>query len=254
MASLESLKNPVTRLGVLGTAGSQSASFRRNEVDNSNIWDPAKQYYLNDIVFSSIDGGAYVMDGGATTGSAAPLTAVLGGDDPATNWVSAGADVIWVPLAPGGPRVVEPVGAQSATVVAGGAITFTNCNLLQAAVGGTNVSLGFANYMAQIQFTLVLTPVAPATAIVAADWANLTFTPTTGTAVPARVVTVQPLTSAAGATTNNVALSVYVPLAADGTTESIVLTGAMNAASTATGVISNVSVTYLPIVPVAVVP
>jgi len=246
MASLESLKNPVTRLGVLGTAGSQSASFRRNEVNNSNIWDATKQYYLNDIVFSAIDGGAYVMDGGATLLSAAPLTAILGGDDPAVDWVS-GASPVWVPLAANGPRVVEPANAQSATVVAGGAITFTNCNLLQSAVGQT-VLLGDANYMAQIQFTLVLTPVAPATAISAADWANLTLTPTGGTAVSARLVTVQPVLGT-GAQTNNFAASVYVPLAIDGTTTSIVLTGAMNAASTATGVISNLNVSYVPLVP-----
>ena len=79
MASLESLKNPVTRLGVLGTAGSQSASFRRNEVDNSNIWDVTKQYYLNDMVFSGVDGGMYVMDGGATASSAPPLRPFLAG-------------------------------------------------------------------------------------------------------------------------------------------------------------------------------
>jgi len=248
MASLESLKNPVTRLGVLGTAGSQSASIRRNEVNNSNIWDVAKQYYLNDIAFSAIDGGAYVMDGGPTIGGAAPLTAVLGGDDPATDWV-VGAPPVWVPLAPNGPRVVEPAGAQSATVVAGGAITFTNCNLVQSAVGGTQL-LGDANFMAQIQFTLVLTPVLPATAILAADWATLTLTPTGGTPNPgtARLVTVQPVTGT-GAQTNNFAASVYVPLNADGSTTSIVLTGAMNAASTATGAITNLSVSYVPLGP-----
>jgi hypothetical protein len=102
--------------------------------------------------------------------------------------------------------------------------------------------------MAQIQFTLVLTPVAPATAILAADWANLTLTPTGGTAVSARLVTVQPVLGT-GAQTNNFAASVYVPLAIDGTTTSIVLTGAMNAASTATGVISNLNVSYVPLVP-----
>jgi hypothetical protein len=42
---------------------------------------------------------------------------------------------------------------------------------------------------------------------------------------------------------------VYVPLAIDGTTESIVLTGAMNSTSTATGAITNLSVSYVPLVP-----
>jgi len=243
MASLESLKNPVTRLGVLGTAASQSSSFRRNEVDNSDIWDVTKQYYLNDTVFSGIDGGAYVFSGGATTLSAPPLTSILGGDDPATDWTSNAAPV-WVPLAGYGPRVVEPTGTgtggQSATLATGGAIAFTNCNLLQADVG-ENVALGNANYMAHVQMTITFNAVATA-----AEWFNLTFTPTTGTAVPARAVTVVP---AVGVALQNVSVSVYVPLAADGTTESIVLTGAMNAASLLTAVISNVNVSYIPVVP-----
>jgi hypothetical protein len=240
MASLESLKNPVTRLGVLGTAGSQSASFRRNEVNNSNVWDATKQYYLNDIAFSAIDGGAYVMDGGITVGSAAPLTAILGGDDPATDW-TASAAAIWVPLAGNGPRVVEPAGAQSATLVAGGAITFTNCNLLQAAVG-TSVILGDTNFMAHVQFAITFSAVATA-----AEWFNLTLTPTGGTVTPAVAVTVVP---AVGVALQNVSVSAYVPLAADGTTTSIVLTGAMNPASLLTATIAAVNVSYVPLVPI----
>lgn len=248
MASLESLKNPVSRLGVLGTAASQSASFRRNEVNNGDIWDVTKQYYLNDMVFSEIDGGAYVFSGGATAGGAPPQTSILGGVDPATDWFNGNS--VWVPLATLGPRVVEPTGAQSATAATGGAFAFVNCNLEQESVGNaTNFPLGSANYMAHVQFTLTLTPVAPATAILAADWANLTFTPTGGTAASAVSVTVQPLVSAAGATTNNVSLSAYVPLATDGTTESIDLTGAMNSASTATVAISNLNVSYIPVMP-----
>ena len=241
MASLESLKNPVTRLGVLGTAASQSASFRRNEVDNSDIWDVTKQYYLNDMAFSGIDGGAYVFSGVATTLSAPPLSSILGGDDPATDWTSNAAPV-WVPLAGYGPRVVEPTGTagQGATLAAGGAIAFTNCNLTQTAVG-LNAALGNANYMAHVQMTITFNAVATA-----AEWFNLTFTPTLGTAVPAVAVTVVP---AVGVALQNVSVSAYVPLAADGTTEQIVLTGAMNAASLLTALISNVNVSYIPVVP-----
>lgn len=240
MASLESLKNPVSRLGILGTAASQSASFRRNEVNNSDIWDVTKQYYLNDMAFSEIDGGAYVFSGGATTQSAPPQTSILGGDDPATDWTS-NADPVWVPLAGFGPRVVEPTGVQGATLVAaGGAISFTNCDLLQAAVG-SNVPLGYANYMAHVQMTITFNALATA-----AEWFNLTFAPTLGTATPAVAVTVVP---AVGLLAQNVSVSAYVPLAADGTTESIVLTGAMNAASALTALISNVNVSYIPVVP-----
>lgn len=240
MASLESLKNPVTRLGVLGTAGSQSGSFRRNEVDNSNIWDAAKQYYLNDVVFSAIDGGAYVMDGGPTVGSAAPRTAVVGGADPATDW-TASATAVWVPLAPSGPRVVEPAGVQSATLAAaGGALTFTNCALVQGDVG-TNVALGDTNFMAHVRFGITFSAVATA-----AEWFTLTLAPTGGTAAPVANVTVVP---AVGVALQNVSVSAYVPLAADGTTTSIVLTGAMNPLSALTANITSVNVSYVPLVP-----
>ena len=240
MASLESLKNPVTRLGILGTAASQSASFRRNEVDNSDIWDVTKQYYLNDIVFSEIDGGAYVFSGGPTASSAPALTSILGGNDPATDWTSDPTPE-WVPLAGYGPRVVEPSGVQSATVTAGGAFAFTNCSLLQAAVG-LNAPLGNANYMAHVQMTVTFSAVATA-----AEWFNLTLTPTGGVAPPPAVaVTVVP---AVGVALQNVSVSAYVPLATDGSTTSIVLTGAMNAASLLTATISNVNVSYIPVVP-----
>jgi hypothetical protein len=239
MASLESLKNPVTRLGVLGTAGSQTASFRRNELGNSDVWDATKQYYLNDVAFSDLDGGAYVFEGGATVGGAAPLTSILGGNDPAADWI--GANPVWVPLAGWGPRVVEPAGTQSATLVAaGGALTFVNCALIQADVGA-NTPLGFANYMAHVQMAVTFSAVATA-----AEWFNLTLTPTGGTLTPSRQVTVTP---AVGVALQNVSVSVYVPLAADGTTLSLTLAGAMNPASALTATIASVSVTYVPMVP-----
>jgi hypothetical protein len=239
MASLESLKDPIQRLGILGTAGSQSASFRRNEVNNSDVWDVTKQYYLNDVAFSAIDGGAYIMEGGPTSNSAAPVTAVLGGDDPAVDW-SANSPPIWVPMATYGPRVVEPAPPQSATVAAGAAITFVNCDLLQAAVG-QNVALGDANYMAHVQMAITWSAVATAD-----EWINLTLTPTGGTVTPSRSVTVVP---AVGVALQNVSVSVYVPLAADGTTTSIVISGAVNPASVLTATVAAVNVSYVPLVP-----
>lgn len=240
MASLESLKNPVTRLGVLGTAGSQSSSFRRNEVNNSDIWDITKQYYLNDVVFSAIDGGAYVMSGGPTLASAAPVTAILGGADPATAWTG-GAGSPWVPMAPAGPRAVEPAGVQSATLGGGGVITFTNCNLLDTAVGA-NVNLGDANYVAHVRFAITFAN--PATA---AEWLNITLTPMGGSPAPAVTVTFAP---AVGVAQQNVSVSAYVPLAADGTTASIALTGGVNPAGAfAAATIAAVNVAYVPVVP-----
>jgi hypothetical protein len=54
---------------------------------------------------------------------------------------------------------------------------------------------------------------------------------------------------AAGVAQQNVSVSVYVPLAGDGTTTSIVLTGTVNAASVLTATVAAVSVTYVPLVP-----
>jgi hypothetical protein len=243
MASLESLKDPLQRLGILGTAGSQSSSFRRNEVNNADVWDVTKQYYLNDVVFSGIDGGAYVMEGGTTALGAAPKTALLGGVDPAQDWIQ-NVPNNWVPLAPTGPRVVKPAGTQSATVVAGPAAawTFVNC-VLNATAVGANVPVAAADYMAQIQFTLTKTV---GGALAATDWNTITFTPDGGGT--ARSITVIPNADTT-ATAFSWAGQVY--LGPTPTTTTVTVTGVTgaNAGATAQYVISNLQVVYVPVIP-----
>jgi hypothetical protein len=95
--------------------------------------------------------------------------------------------------------------------------------------------------MAHVQFAITFSAVATA-----AEWFNLTLAPTGGTATPAVNVTVVP---AVGVALQNVSVSAYVPLAADGTTTSIVLTGAMNGTSALTATIASVNVSYVPLVP-----
>lgn len=242
MASLESLKDPLLRLGVLGTAGSQSSSFRRNEVNNADVWDPTKQYYLNDVAFSAIDGGAYVMEGGTTVGGAAPITAVLGGDDPADDWVS-NAPNKWVPLAPYGPRVVARVN-QSATVAAGPAAawTFANCALNQSALGA-NTPVAATNYMAQIQFTLTRS----AGVLAATDWNTITFTPN-GTGAVARSVTVVPIADTV-APAFSWCGQLYLPTENDTTTIAVSGVTGGNVGAGVQYVISNLSVVYVPVAP-----
>lgn len=243
MASLESLKDPLSRLGILGTAGSQSSSFRRNEVNNADVWDATKQYYLNDVAFSAIDGGAYVMEGGTTTSGAAPITAVLGGSDPATDWI-ANVPNKWVPLAPYGPRVVVPSGAQTATVAAGpgAAWTFVNCALTQTDLGA-NTAVSATEYMANIQFTLTKTV---GGALDGADWNRITFTPDGGGT--ARSVTVVPIADAT-ATAFSWSGQLFVPITSTTTTITVSGVTGANAGSTAQYVISNLSVVYVPVAP-----
>ena len=243
MASLESLKDPLQRLGILGTAGSQSSSFRRNEVNNADVWDVTKQYYLNDVVFSGVDGGAYVMQGGSTVGGAAPITAVLGGVDPASDWIQ-NVPNKWVPLAPNGPRVVVPTGAQSATVAVGPAATWTfvNCALVAADLGA-NVPILATDYMAQIQFTLLKTA---GGVLDATDWNLITFTPNGGGT--ARSITVMPNYDTT-ATAFDWSGQLYI--GPTPTTTTITVTGVTgaNAGATAQYVISNLRVVYVPVVP-----
>jgi hypothetical protein len=231
MASLESLKDPVSRLGILGTAGSQSASWRRGEVNNASDWDATKQYYLNDMVFSGIDGGAYVMTGGPTTLGAPAVTAVKGGDDPSLAWLANGS--VWEPVAAFGPRVVVPATAQTA-VAAANVITFTNCNLTEDVLG-ENFVFGAANYMVQVQFTLT-----HPNANVAADYERITFTPD-GTGPVARSISIQPLIGSTDP--NNWSGQLYLEVPANAT--EILVTGAYNGQLPT---ITNLRVVYTPLV------
>jgi hypothetical protein len=243
MASLESLKDPLQRLGILGTAGSQSASFRRNEVNNADVWDVTKQYYLNDVAFSGVDGGAYVMQGGSTVGGAAPITAVLGGVDPANDWIL-NVPNKWVPLAPNGPRVVVPAGTQSATVVAGpdAAWTFVNCALIPNDLGA-NVPILATDYMAHIQFSLTKTV---GGVLDATDVNTITFTPNGG-GIP-RAVTVLPINDAA-ATFFSWSGQLYIGPTPTTTTITVSGVTGSGVGATAQYVISNLRVVYVPVVP-----
>jgi len=236
MASLESLKDPVSRLGILGTAGSQSASWRRGEVTNASDWDDTKQYYLNDMVFSGIDGGAYVMTGGPTAFGAPPVTAVKGGEDPSLAWLVDGS--VWEPVAAFGPRVVVPVPVDETqtAVAAAGVITFTNCDLNQAVLG-ENVSFGAANYMAHIQYDVGLGATAAN-----ADFQFINFTPN-GTGASARTIIAPPLTGLATGITNKWSSQLYVEVPADAT--EIVVSGGYSGQDPT---ITNLRVIYTPVV------
>jgi hypothetical protein len=109
---LESLANPLTGLA----ATPRSVQLAANTADGSTVWDAAQQYYANDAVFSSVNGGLYIYAPTSTDPSC-----VLGGSDPATAgapWVSAST----AGLSPGG-WTNSPTLSFSATAVANAAIT-----------------------------------------------------------------------------------------------------------------------------------
>jgi hypothetical protein len=92
MASLESLANPLERLSVLPT----TMNLRKNPATGAPVWSALIQYFLNDMVVSSVDGGMYVMTGGSAV-YPNELTTIRGGVDP-----SADTSGVWVKTFPNG--------------------------------------------------------------------------------------------------------------------------------------------------------
>ena len=90
--SLDPLKNPLERFKSLPT----TMNWRKNPTDNSAYWSPDIQYYVNDVVLSGVDEGAYVMNGAGDT-LVDSATSVRGGDDPAQDTTGN-----WATLAPAG--------------------------------------------------------------------------------------------------------------------------------------------------------
>ena len=85
--SLEPLQNPLSRVGVLRTG----VNLWHNPLLNDAYWVLEAQYFVNDLVLSPANGGAYVMIGGPDA-----LTCVRGGDEPSVDgtgvWVSLATD------------------------------------------------------------------------------------------------------------------------------------------------------------------
>jgi len=141
---LESLASPLERLSVLPT----SVALRVNPLTNSPVWSVSVQYYKNDLVISGIDGGAWIMTGGA-----ADQSVVRGGLDPAVSPTD-----IWQKLAPDGAPSYEQL-ATTFAVAPAGVITVTNGVLADVPAGSVwEGTLSFAStYGAPIAVTDVIT-------------------------------------------------------------------------------------------------
>lgn len=199
MAALDSLYNPVSRLAVLPDA----MNVNKDPTTNSLYWDVASQYYLNDVVLSAVNGGAYVMRGGDTLLGAAPPLSVRGGDDPAVD-----ATGIWTRLSqsswegPPATALTFAVGAAASAVVA------VTAGAAYPVVDGYTYSVQFQG------------SVTGAGAQTVADYTTWTFTPNGDGAVP---VTVDVLPRV-GVASRNFSISANVTVPALGTT--ITLSGA----------------------------
>lgn len=161
MASLESLTNPLERLGVLPTV----MSWRTNPVSGSGVWQDDIQYYRNDVVFDPTSGGAYIWLGGSTAGAENKKVAVYGGfqpSNPLSGWLALGSDY------------VDP--SRSSAPVAGApaanAIPFTS--------GAVFIVPSGSVWQVSLQSTC--TAAAPLAAV---DVVSFTLTPTGTGAVPA---------------------------------------------------------------------
>jgi hypothetical protein len=116
-------------------------------IGTSLVWSSAVQYYKNDVVISSVDGGAYVCD----------ITATLGGADPSAD------PVAWTRLAPTGIRNTTIVPVPSV-------LGATNTITLPA--GATLTAPAGSTWRCSVQGSLTTS-----VASVAADVTTFTFTP-----------------------------------------------------------------------------
>jgi hypothetical protein len=216
---LDSLQNPLSRVNVLR----DGVNLVKSPLDGTTTWGSLRQYYINDLVTSSINGGAYVMSGGLS-GS----TCVRGGDDPSIYTVDVSGGV-WTSLSQVGPSnfaLFNSTSAPAPTVTAGGAGVYTVANASLTNLAPDSV------WLVSWQGTATSAGVS-----VAADVATWTFTPSGAGALPASV-TVLPRVDA-GSTSWSFSVSAIVVCGAG--TPSIVVTGAYAGTIQA---ISNVSVAY----------
>jgi hypothetical protein len=180
--ALDPLKNPLERFTSLPTG----MNWRKDPADNLPYWVDTIQYYANDVVLSSVDGGAYVMTGAGDTLPESE-TVVRGGDDPAAdtagNWISLAPDGVGAANWTNGtaPFTMTPAGAGAITI-AGGAL-----------VRGAVAAGASEKWLATLTFT---DNQSAGGGFVSGDVITATFTPSVaGVAVP--VVCFPRLTAAA---------------------------------------------------------
>jgi len=161
MGSLESLSNPVSRLAVLPDA----MNVNKSAVDNSPFWDVEKQYYANDVVFSSVNSGAYLMVGGQVGPGGVALLSVRGGADP-----SADDTGVWLKTSQS-----SWLGYNNPTI----AVPAPGATVITVSAGATQPALPAYTYAVTFSGTMTCPLVTTA-----ADWATWTWTPTGAGAQP----------------------------------------------------------------------
>jgi hypothetical protein len=200
MASLESLSNPLERLSVLPTA----MNLRKNPATGLPYWDVAIQYFINDVVISPINGGAYICSGGTQD-----QTAVRGGADP-----SADTTGVWWSTSVAGVSSSASLTPTYTAGAIGAPYTVTN---------GTLAAPAGSSWLVTVQCATAT----PTAAYTAADDVTITVTPNGVAGNVAANLTIDPLTTAASR--NGWSGSGFITVGATGT--SIVLGGTSAGAS-----------------------
>jgi hypothetical protein len=222
--TLQSLLNPLDMQDALPT----SMSLRKDLVAGSTYWSETTQYYANDVVFSPLNDGAYVMWGGAGGASA-----WRGGDDPSLNpdfWLaltSYGTQTAGTPLTAITPATVTPVA--SVYTFTAGAVSpdFYDGVYVTVTVQGTMTGSGAAGVMA------------------ATDYAAFTAT-ASGTGGGVASVWTVPATGATGPQPFSVSWTVQCGTSTTPATDKVVTLTAASGAAT-TPLLNNLRVTWTPL-------
>lgn len=192
MASLESLANPLERLGVLP----QAMNLNLNPITGDPTWDVARQYFQNDVAISGIDGGAYILNANSTT--------FLGGVDPSLD-----GGVHWQKTFPNGVSYYDSL---VPTFTASGAnYTIAGTGL----TGNKYVAPAGSAWMVIWQGTATI----GTGTLTATDWVQLTLTPDGTGATTPQGLNVNPQI---GSASTSFSITTYVEVGTGGT--GIVLT------------------------------
>jgi len=224
---LQSLLNPLEMKDSLPSSVAVRRNFAALDVLDETYWDADVQYFLNDIVFSPINDGAYIMIGGSSGPTVA--SSFRGGNDPSTepDW--------WAPLTQFGSQTSGGA-LQTVTATPGtaGAIVLTGAGSSLAAARDSTA------YLVTVQGTVT----GAANPMTTASYLKWTVT-ASGTAAISGLYTVVPDTTSA-----SMGFSFSVIVKTGTTTPPAVasITLGVSADAVAPAVLSACTATYMPLI------
>lgn len=226
--TLQCLLNPLEMQDSLPSSMSLRKDFSATPI--STYWSELVQYYANDVVFSNVNDGAYIMWGGTDATSS-----YRGGDDPSLN------TDYWLPLTSYGIQTAgAPLTAIAPTPLtpsAGGVYTFTS--------GAASPAFYDSTYV-QVVLQGQITGSGAGAAMAATDFVQFLATPTGTTAVTSSVWTV-PTTGAVGPQYFSVSMICQCGTSTTAATDKVVTLSATSGSGAATPVLNNLKVTWIPL-------